>query len=200
MRQVPAAAGCRGGVAQGRGAGVALAQRIAKNAGDFLKSCAMKAFDALDKLDRAILRRLQDNGRETYDVIGEQVGLSPSAVLRRVKRLEDSGVIARYVALVPPEAVGLGLTAYLNVRLEKHTESHKRNPMDLFRASVQTWPEVVECASLTGEMDYLLRVVVADMAHYSRFIMDTQLKHPSVQDCKTSFVLDRVKATTAVPV
>ena len=200
MRQVPAAAGCRGGVAQGRGAGVALAQRIAKNAGDFLKSCAMKAFDALDKLDRAILRRLQDNGRETYDVIGEQVGLSPSAVLRRVKRLEDSGVIARYVALVPPEAVGLGLTAYLNVRLEKHTESHKRNPMDLFRASVQTWPEVVECASLTGEMDYLLRVVVADMVHYSRFIMDTLLKHPSVQDCKTSFVLDRVKATTAVPV
>ena len=122
----------------------------------------MKAFDALDKLDRAILRRLQDNGRETYDVIGEQVGLSPSAVLRRVKRLEDSGVIHRYVALVQPEAVGLGLTAYLNVRLEKHTESHKRNPMDLFRASVQTWPEVVECASLTGEMDYLLRVVVAD--------------------------------------
>ena len=197
---MPAAAGCRGGVEQGRGAGVALAQRIAKNAGDFLKSCAMKAFDALDKLDRAILRRLQDNGRETYDVIGEQVGLSPSAVLRRVKRLEDGGVIARYVALVPPEAVGLGLTAYLNVRLEKHTESHKRNPMDLFRASVQTWPEVVECASLTGEMDYLLRVVVADMAHYSRFIMDTLLKHPSVQDCKTSFVLDRVKATTAVPV
>ncbi len=197
---MPAAAGCQGGVAQGRGAGVALAQRIAKNAGDFLKSCAMKAFDALDKLDRAILRRLQDNGRETYDVIGEQVGLSPSAVLRRVKRLEDSGVIARYVALVPPEAVGLGLTAYLNVRLEKHTESHKRNPMDLFRASVQTWPEVVECAALTGEMDYLLRVVVQDMAHYSRFIMDTLLKHPSVQDCKTSFVLDRVKATTAVPV
>jgi Lrp/AsnC family leucine-responsive transcriptional regulator len=72
--------------------------------------------------------------------------------------------------------------------------------MDLFRASVQTWPEVVECAALTGEMDYLLRVVVADMAHYSRFIMDTLLKHPSVQDCKPSFVLDRVKATTAVPV
>ena len=67
-------------------------------------------------------------------------------------------------------------------------------------ASVQAWPEVVECAALTGEMDYLLRVVVQDMAHYSRFIMDTLLKHPSVQDCKTSFVLDRVKATTAVPV
>ncbi|WP_374665993.1 Lrp/AsnC family transcriptional regulator [Ramlibacter sp.] len=155
---------------------------------------------ALDKLDRAILRRLQENGRETYDVIGAQVGLSASAVLRRVKRLEESGVVDRYVALVRPEAVGVGLTAYLNVRLEKHTEGHKRNPMEVFRASVQNWPEVVECAALTGEMDFLLRVVVRDMAHYSRFIMDTLLKHPSVQDCKSSFVLDRVKSTTAVPV
>jgi Lrp/AsnC family leucine-responsive transcriptional regulator len=160
----------------------------------------MNQLHALDKLDKAILRSLQQNGRETYDVIGDQVGLSSSAVLRRVKRLEEAGVIDRYVALVKPEAVGLGLTAYLNVRLEKHTETHKRNPMDVFRVSVQAWPEVVECASLTGEMDYLLRVVVQDMAHYSRFIMDTLLKHPSVQDCKTSFVLDRVKATTALPV
>ncbi|MES2913073.1 MAG: Lrp/AsnC family transcriptional regulator [Pseudomonadota bacterium] len=155
--------------------------------------------ETLDKLDRQILRSLQADGRATYDQLAEQVSLSPSAVLRRVKRLEESGVIDRYVALVKPEKVGLGLTAYLNVRLEKHTESHKRNPMDLFRASVQAWPEVVECAALTGEMDYFLRVVVEDMAHYSRFVMDTLLKHPSVQDCKTSFVLDRVKATTAVP-
>jgi Lrp/AsnC family leucine-responsive transcriptional regulator len=109
-------------------------------------------------------------------------------------------VIDRYVALVKPEAVGLGLTAYINVRLEKHTESHKRNPMDLFRTSVQTWPEVVECAALTGEMDYLLRVLVNDMSAYSHFVMDTLLKHPSVQDCKTSFMLDRVKMTTAIPV
>ena len=159
----------------------------------------MSPTHTIDKLDKAILRRLQANGRETYAVIGEQVGLSPSAVLRRVKRLEENGVIDRYVALVQPESVGLGLTAYINVRLEKYTETSKRNPMDLFRASVQTWPEVVECVSLTGEMDYLLRVVVADMQHYSRFIMDTLLKHPSVQDCKTSFVMDRVKVTTAVP-
>ena len=159
----------------------------------------MSLTHTIDKLDKAILRRLQANGRETSDVIGEQVGLSPSAVLRRVKRLEESGVIDRYVALVQPETVGLGLTAYLNVRLEKYSETSKRNPMDVFRASVQTWPEVVECVSLTGEMDYLMRVVVADMQHYSRFIMDTLLKHPSVQDCKTSFVMDRVKVTTAVP-
>ena len=153
----------------------------------------------LDKLDRQILCSLQADGRATYEQLAAQVGLSPSAVLRRVKRLEDSRVIDRYVALIKPETVGLGLTAYITVRLEKHLESHKRNPMDLFRASVQTWPDVLECAALTGEMDYLLRVVVQDMAHYSRFIMDTLLKHPSVQDCKTSFVLDRVKATTAVP-
>lgn len=155
--------------------------------------------DTLDKIDRQILRTLQADGRATYDQIAEQVSLSPSTVLRRVKRLEESGVIDRYVALVKPETVGLGLTAYINVRLEKNTESHKRNPMDLFRASVQTWPEVVECAALTGEMDYLLRLLVRDMAHYSTFIMDTLLKHPSVQDCKTSFVMDRVKSTTAVP-
>jgi Lrp/AsnC family leucine-responsive transcriptional regulator len=156
--------------------------------------------DTLDKLDRQILQALQADGRATYEQIAERVGLSASAVLRRVKRLEDAKVIDRYVALVRPEAVGLALTAYLNVRLEKLTESHKRNPMDVFRASVVTWPEVVECAALTGEMDYLLRVVVRDMGHYRSFIMGTLLKHPSVQDCKTSFVLDRVKTTTALPV
>ena len=160
----------------------------------------MRNAEQLDAIDRRILRALQADGRMVYDALAAQVSLSPSATLRRVKRLEESGVIAGYVALVSPERVGLGLTAYLNVRLEKHSEVHKRTPMDLFRAAVQTWPEVVECAALTGEMDFLLRVVVQDMAHYSRFIMDTLLKHPSVEDCKTSFVLDRVKNTTAVPV
>ena len=155
---------------------------------------------AINKLDAAILRILQADGRQTYDQIGANIGLSASAVLRRVKAMESAGTITRYVALVNPEKVGLGLTAYLNVRLEKHTENHKRNPMDIFKASVQTWPEVVECAALTGEMDYLLRLEVPDMRAYSRFIMDTLLKHPSVEDCKTSFVLDRVKSTTAVPV
>jgi Lrp/AsnC family transcriptional regulator, leucine-responsive regulatory protein len=161
--------------------------------------CKMLGMDALDKLDKLILRTLQADGRATYDEISERVGLSASAVLRRVKRLEESGVIDHYVALVNPEAVGLGLTAYINVRLEKNTESHKRHPMDLFRASVQTWPEVVECAALSGEMDYFLRVLVRDMSAYSRFVMDTLLKHPSVLDCKTSFMLDKVKATTALP-
>jgi Lrp/AsnC family leucine-responsive transcriptional regulator len=155
---------------------------------------------ALDAIDRRILRALQADGRATYDQLAAQVSLSPSATLRRVKRLEEAGVIGGYVALLQPERVGLSLNAYINVRLEKHTETHKRSPMDAFRAAVQAWPEVVECAALTGEMDYLLHVVVEDMAHYSRFVMDTLLKHPSVQDCKTSFVLDRVKHTTALPV
>ena len=154
----------------------------------------------LDKLDRHILRSLQADGRATYDQIADAVGLSPSAVLRRVRRLEETGVIDCYVALVKPEAVGLGLTAYVTVRLEKQSGAAKRNPMDEFRASVLNWPEVVECAALTGEMDFQLRLVVADMPAYSRFMMDVLLRHPSVQDCKTSFVMDRVKSTTALPV
>jgi Lrp/AsnC family transcriptional regulator, leucine-responsive regulatory protein len=72
--------------------------------------------------------------------------------------------------------------------------------MDAFAAAVQTWPEVVECAALTGDMDYLPRVLVRDMAHCSRFIMESLREHPSVQDCRTSFVLQRLKATTALPV
>ena len=155
---------------------------------------------ALDRLDRAILARLQTDGRETHEAIGAQVGLSASAVLRRIRRLEEAGVIDRYVALLRPESLGLGLSAYVNVRLEKRAEHAKRNPMDEFRASVQGWPEVVECVALTGEMDYLLHLVVQDMSAYSRFMMDTLLRHPSVQDCKTSFVMDRVKTTTALPI
>ena len=155
--------------------------------------------ETLDKLDRMILRILQENGRTTYEQLSEIVNLSPSAVLRRVKRLEDRGVIDRYVALVKPEAVGLGLVAHITVRLEKNTDNQHRTPRDLFRASVQTWPEVVECEALSGEMDYFMRVVVHNMSAYSHFVMDTLLKHPSVQDCRTSFVLDRIKATTAMP-
>ena len=89
----------------------------------------------LDGIDRRILQVLQAQGRITYDELAAQVSLSSSATLRRVKRLEEAGVIAGYVALVAPERVGLGLTAYINVRLEKHTDSHKRSPMDLFTRS-----------------------------------------------------------------
>ena len=157
----------------------------------------MEKVGELDNLDLRILRALQTNGRATYDDLATLIGLSASATLRRVKRLEESGVIAGYVALVAPERVGLGLTAYINVRLSKHSE--QRNPIDDFAAAVQAWPEVVECAALSGDMDYLLQVLVRDMAHYSRFVMDSLLRHPSVQDCKTSFMMRRLKGTTAVP-
>jgi Lrp/AsnC family leucine-responsive transcriptional regulator len=153
----------------------------------------------LDGVDRRILQVLQDHGRCTYDELAAQVGLSASAVLRRVKRLEEAGVIAGYTALIEPERVGLGLTAYLNVRLAKHSEMHQRSPMEAFAAAVQAWPEVVECVALTGEMDCLLQVRVRDMAHYSRFLMDSLLRHPAVQDCKSSFMLRRLKGATAVP-
>ncbi|MEY3295846.1 MAG: hypothetical protein RLZZ451_1894 [Pseudomonadota bacterium] len=157
----------------------------------------MEPASRIDAIDQRILQALQANGRATYDELAQAVGLSASAVLRRVKRLEEAGVIAGYVALVDPGRVGLPLTAYISVRLAKTSAS--RNPIDEFAAAVQTWPEVVECAALTGEMDYLLRVLVRDMAHHSRFIMDQLLRHPSVMDCKTSFQLRRLKGTTAVP-
>lgn len=152
----------------------------------------------LDGIDKRILQALQAQGRATYDELASAVGLSASATLRRVKRLEESGVINGYVALLAPERVGLALTAYINVRLAK--VSATRSPMEAFAAAVQTWPEVVECAALTGDMDYLLRVLVRDMDHYSRFVMDSLLKHPAVQDCKTSFMLRRLKGTTALPI
>jgi Lrp/AsnC family leucine-responsive transcriptional regulator len=154
----------------------------------------------IDAIDRRILRALQHDGRMTFDQLAERVQLSPSATLRRVRKLEEGGAIAGYVAVLEPSQVGLGLTAYLNVRIARQPDSQRRDPMESFRAAVQTWPEVVECAALSGEMDYLLRVVVADMQHYSRFVLETLLKHPSVQDCRTSFVLDWVKRTTALPV
>lgn len=149
--------------------------------------------DAFDKTDRAILRSLQADGRAAYEQVAER-GAAPREKAR-------GGLGDRPLCRAGrSEAVGLGLAAYLNVRLEKHTESHRRSPMDLLRASVQAWPEVVECAALSGEMGYLLQLVVRDMDAYARFIMDTLLKHPSVQDCKISFVFDRVKSMTAVPV
>ena len=154
----------------------------------------------IDAIDRRILRALQQDGRMTFDQLADQVQLSPSATLRRVRKLEEGGAIAGYVAVLEPARIGLGLTAYLNVRIARQQDSQRRDPMESFRAAVQTWPEGVECAALSGEMDYLLRVVVADMQHYSRFVLETLLKHPSVQDCRTSFVLDWVKSTTALPV
>jgi len=160
----------------------------------------MNAPTDLDAIDRRIIAALQRDGRMTYDELAGAVGLSASAVLRRVRRLEAGGVITGYVALVSAARIGLGLTAYISVRLDKRAPAAQRTPTDGFRAAVQVWPEVVECVALAGEMDYLLCVVVADMQHYARFITETLLRHPAVQDVRTSFVLERVKSSRALPV
>ena len=152
----------------------------------------------LDSIDRRIIAALQKQGRLSYEDLGHQVGLSASAALRRVRRLEEVGVLAGYVALVNARLIGLTLTAYIQVRMAKPAGNDKRSPLDLFAAAVEGWSEVMECTALTCEMDLLLKVVVADMDHFSRFIMDTLLKHPSVQDCKTSFVMKPLKTSVTL--
>ncbi len=163
----------------------------------------------LDKIDRKILAILQDDGRLSNQEIAEKVNLSPSPCLRRIKRLEEAGVIRQYVALLDPEKIGLGLLAYVNVRLEKHSDTaaiasarssaSAISPRADFAVSVANWPEVVACYAMTGDMDYLLRVHVEDMEHFSRFMMATLLRHPAVLDVKSSFALQRIKDTTALP-
>ncbi len=150
---------------------------------------------ALDRTDLRILDILQRDGRLSNQEIAEQVSLSPSPCLRRIRRLEDLGVIRQYVALVDPQRIGLGLLAYVTVKLEKRGKM----PMDEFRARVQTWPEVLACYAMTGDMDYLLRVHVEDLEHFSRLVMTQLLKQPGVVDVKSSFALERIKETTALP-
>lgn len=149
----------------------------------------------LTRTDRRLLDILQKDARLTNLELAERVSLSPSACLRRVRALEKSGVIRRYAALVDPRKVGLGLMAFVNVKLEKRG----RMPTDAFARAVKDWPEVLACHSLTGDMDYLLRVQVADLDHFSRFVMDSLLKHPGLIDVRSSFVLEEVKETTALP-
>lgn len=156
----------------------------------------------IDKTDRKILSILQSDGRLTNQEIAERISLSPSPCLRRIRHLEESGVIRQYVALLDPEKIGLGLLAYVNVRLEKHSDAStgsSRSPLANFAASVATWPEVVACYAMTGEMDYLLRVYVEDMEHFSHFMMETLLRHSSVLEVKSSFALQKIKDTTALP-
>ncbi len=149
----------------------------------------------LNRTDRRLLELLQRDGSLTNLELAARVNLSPSACLRRVRALEKSGVIRRYVALLDPRKVGLGLVGFVTVKLEKRG----RMPTDAFARAVKDGPEVLACHALTGDMDYLLRVQVEGLDHFSRFVMDSLLKHPGVLDVKSSFVLDEVKETTALP-
>jgi Lrp/AsnC family transcriptional regulator, leucine-responsive regulatory protein len=153
----------------------------------------------LDKIDRKILQALQQNGRMTNQELADLVSLSPSPCLRRVKQLEDAGVITRYVALINPPSVGLGLLAYVNVKLEKRLAAKGKFAFEEFREEVLLWPEVVACYSMTGDLDYLLRVQVENLDAFSAFMMNRLLKHPAVQDVRSSFALERIKETTALP-
>lgn len=149
----------------------------------------------LDRTDIRILAVLQRDGRLSNQELADRVSLSPSPCLRRVRRLEEKGFIKKYVALIDADKVGLGLLAYVNIRLNKHSGS-SHAPMSDFARDVQLWPEVVECYAMSGDMDYLLRIQVADLAHFSKFAMDTLMRHPAVVDMRSFFALQQIKETT----
>ena len=150
----------------------------------------------LDRLDRAILALLQREGRVSNAELAERVRLSPSACLRRVQRLERDGVIAGYAARLDPARLGLGLQAFVRLQLARHDAAS----IQRFVERLQEWDEVVACHALTGDMDYLLHVYVADLEHFSRFLLDRVLHHGDVADVNTSFVLRAVKDRRALPV
>ena len=150
---------------------------------------------SLDRTDLRLLGLLQQDGRATNAEIAGQVNLSPSACLRRVQRLEAAGVIQGYSAMVDPKRVGLGLQAFVRVQLEKHGQQG----LDRFIDGVNSWDEVVACHALTGDMDYLLQVVVQDLEHFSRFLLDKLINATGVAEVNSSFVLRTVKQTRALP-
>ena len=149
----------------------------------------------LDRIDLRILDLLQQDGRLSNQEIAERVALSPSPCLRRIRRLEQIGVIRRYAALLDPQRVGLGLLAYVNVKLEKRGKM----PMEEFGARVQAWPEVSACYAMTGDMDYLVHVIARDVEHLSQITLKALVRIPGVRDVKSIIVLETVKQTRALP-
>lgn len=149
----------------------------------------------LDRTDLRLLDILQKEGRITNTELAERVKLSASACLRRLQQLETNGVITGFSANLDPLALGLGLQAFVRVQLERHDA----NAIAHFVERVQAWPEVIACHALTGDMDYLLHVVVEDLDHFSRFLLDNLLNAAGVGDINSSFVLRTVKQTRALP-
>ena len=148
-----------------------------------------------DRKDRQILMALQNDARQSLSALGKQIGLSQPAMSERVKKLENAGVIAGYAARVDPQAIGMGLQAFVRVQLEKHDPASVQH----FGDSVRAWDEVVACYALTGDMDYLLHVVVQDLEHFSRFLLDNLLNASGVADVNSSFVLRAVKTDAGLP-
>ncbi len=149
----------------------------------------------LDVLDRSILRELQADGRLANLDLARRIGLSPPATHARVRRLEQAGVIARYVAIVDSEAAGFDLLCYVQVGLR----AHGRAEVEQFREVIRDVPDVLECHHVTGEYDYLLRVVLRNRRDLERFVVERLSPIPNIARIQTSLVLREVKRTTALP-
>lgn len=150
---------------------------------------------ALDPMDVKILNELQRQARISNHDLADRVGLSPSPCWRRVKRLEEDGIIERYAALLKPEAVGLHIGAYAHVMLE----NHHAETVKAFDDAIATQDHVLECCSTSGEFDYLLKVIAPSMAAYEAFLSNFLLQLPAVRSVSTSFILKQKKSTTILP-
>jgi Lrp/AsnC family leucine-responsive transcriptional regulator len=147
----------------------------------------------LDGIDKRIVAALQADGRLAMVDLADKVGLSATPCQRRVKRLEEEGVIARYAALVAPSAVGLDLQAMVQVTLDDHSEK----TVEAFEAAIRARPEVVACYAMTGDMDFLLHVLAPDLAQFSDFAMKALLRMPGVRGTRSSFIMQAVKSDLA---
>lgn len=149
----------------------------------------------LDRTDRRILAVIQDDARISNADLARKVDLSPSPCWRRLKALEEAGFIRQHVSLLDPDAVGLPVSVFVSVSLDKQVQEN----LDRFETAVAERPEVMECYLMTGEADYLLRVVVPDLRAYERFVLHELTRIPGVANIKSSFALKQVRYKTALP-
>ena len=150
----------------------------------------------LDRTDRRILEAIQKNGNISNLDLAEAVGLSPTPCSRRVQRLEGSGIITAHVSLLNQSMLGLKLTAYIGISMDRHTPDR----FEEFEAKVKDFPEVMECSVVTGQSaDYLLKAVVPDMEYYEKFLLGKLTRIPGVAGVHSSFELRRVVYKTALP-
>lgn len=152
--------------------------------------------DVLDEIDRKIIAAVQDNGRITTNEIAERVGLSPSPCARRLRMLEEAGIIKGYTAIIDQKKVGLPISAFASIKLERQRE----DDLDRFAAAVSRWPEVVDCYLMTGQRDYLMRIVVQDLEAYERFLKDKLTRLDGVASIETSFALVQIKRSEVLPI
>lgn len=155
-----------------------------------------RKFPELDVFDVRLLECLQGDARISNVALAENVHLSPAPCLRRVRDLEASGVIRSYVTLLDPEALGLAVSVFIQIRLEKQVDSALRT----FEKTIEAYPEVMECYLMTGDSDYLLRVVTADLAGLQDFTVERLAKIPNVASIRSSIALKQVKYKTALPI